>query len=374
MIKPPEYISNIKPYIPGKPIEELERELGIKDSVKLASNENPVGPSPMALKAIVDSLMSSNPSNSINRYPDGSGYCLKMALSERLSVREDELILGNGSNELIDIAVRTFLQPGDEAVMAHPSFIVYPMAVQAAGGRPVQVPLRDYTHDLDAMADAVTRKTKMMLIANPNNPTGTINKRYEFDRLMDGLPDGILVVVDEAYHEYVADPDYADSMKHFRGGRDILILRTFSKIYGLAGLRIGYGIARKDIILETNKLRPPFNTSSLAQNAAVHALKDENHVRYSREINEGGKRYLYRELDSLNLKYIPTEANFIYILLGRENPPCPLLVKGGAWGLYNELLRYGVIVRPVGPEGIRVTIGLPEENERFIEALKKVKS
>jgi histidinol-phosphate aminotransferase len=360
MIKPPDYVSEIRPYIPGKPIEELERELGIKDSIKLASNENPLGPSPVALKAIVDNLISSNSSNSLNRYPDGSGFYIKRALSDKLSVREDEIILGNGSNELIDIAVRTFLQTTDEAIMAHPSFVVYPMAVQAIGGKPVQIPLKNYTHDLDVVADTITSKTRMLFIANPNNPTGTINKRDEFDRLMNRLPEGILIVVDEAYYEYVVDPEYADSMKYFRDGRDILVLRTFSKIYGLAGLRIGYGIARQDIIFEMNKLRPPFNTNSLAQNAALWALKDEDHVRYSLEINEQGKGYLYRELNSLGLKYIPTEANFIYILLGQDSNE-----------LYDKLLRYGVIVRPVGSEEIRVTIGLPEENKRFIEALKK---
>ncbi|MEW6675474.1 MAG: histidinol-phosphate transaminase [Nitrospirota bacterium] len=360
MIKPPDYISDIKPYIPGKPIEELERELGIKGSIKLASNENPVGPSRMALKAIIESLQACKPASLLNRYPDGSGYYIKKALAERLSVREDEIILGNGSNELIDIAVRTFLQRGDEAVMAYPSFVVYPMAVQAIGGRPIQVSLKDYTHDLDAMVDAVTSKTKMLFIANPNNPTGTINKRDEFDRMMNRLPDGILIVVDEAYYEYVTDPDYADSIKHFRAGRDILILRTFSKIYGLAGLRIGYGIARQDIILEMNKLRPPFNTNSIAQKAALWAMEDEEHVKYSREINEQGKKYLYGELNSIGLRYVPTEANFIYMHLGQDSQV-----------LYNELLRQGVIVRPVGPEEIRVTIGLPEENKRFIEALKK---
>ncbi len=360
MIKPPDYVSGIRPYIPGKPIDELEREIGIKDSIKLASNENPLGPSPLALKAVVENLTSSKSSNSLNRYPDGSGYYIKKALSDKLSVREDEIILGNGSNELIDIAVRTFLQHGEEAVMAHPSFIVYPMAVQAAGGKPVQIPLKNYTHDLDVMADAVTSKTKMLFIANPNNPTGTINKRSEFDRLIERLPGGILVVIDEAYYEYVTNPDYADSMKHFRDGRDILILRTFSKIYGLAGLRIGYGIARQDIVSEMNKLRPPFNTNSIAQNAALYALKDDNHIKHTKEINEEGKKYLYRELDSLDLKYIPTEANFLYILVGQDSDI-----------FYNELLRQGVIVRSVGPKEIRVTIGLPEENRKFIEALKK---
>lgn len=372
MIKPPDYISDLKPYIPGKPTEELERELGIKGSIKLASNENPLGPSRLALKAIMDNLTNSNSSNGLNRYPDGSGYYVKKVLSDKLSVREDEIILGNGSNELIDIAVRTFLKPGDEAVMAHPSFIVYPMSVQGVGGRPVQVPLKDYKHDLDVMAGKVTLSTRIVFIANPNNPTGTINRKDEFDRLMERLPEGILVVVDEAYFEYVTDPEYADTTRYFREGRDILILRTFSKIYGLAGLRIGYGIAREDIISEMNKLRPPFNTNSIAQNAALWALKDDEHVKRSRETNEQGKRFLYKELDALSLKYVPTEANFIYVLLGQENPPSPPLVKGGAGGLYNELLRQGVIVRPVGPQEIRVTIGLPEENKRFIEAIKAV--
>jgi histidinol-phosphate aminotransferase len=361
MIRPPEYISTLKPYVPGKPIEELERGLGIKGSVKLASNENPVGPSPMALRAIIDTLMNSNLSISINRYPDGSGYWLKKQLSERLSVSEDEIILGNGSNELIDIAVRTFLRPGDEAVMAYPSFVVFSMSVQAAGAKPVQVQLKNYTHDFEAMADAVTSRTRMIFIANPNNPTGTINKKDEFDCLVDRLPEGIMVIADEAYYEYVIDPDYADSMKHFRTGRDILILRTFSKIYGLAGLRIGYGIAKKDITQEMNKLRPPFNTNTLAQTAAIHALKDDAHVRYSQEINEEGKIYLYREFKSLNIEYVPTEANFIYILLERDSNM-----------FYNEMLKQGVIVRPVGPKEIRATIGLHEENERFIKAIKKV--
>ncbi len=359
MIKPPDYIAGIKPYVPGKPVEELERELGIKNSVKLASNENPLGPSPMAVKALLEDLADLNRANSINRYPDGSGYYLKSALAEKLSVDRDEIILGNGSNEVIDISVRTFLRSGDEAVMASPSFVVYPIDVQAMGGHALEIPLKNYTHDLSAMGDAVTSKTRMVFVANPNNPTGTINKKTEFDRLMSRIPDGVLVVVDEAYYEYVTDPDYADSMKHFRDGRDILILRTFSKIYGLAGIRIGYGIAKKETVAEMNKLRPPFNTSSLAQRAAVDALRDDDHVSITRKINETGKSYLYGELDSLGLKYVPTHTNFIYILFDTD-----------ANILYNKLLRQGIIVRPMGPKEIRVTIGLPEENRRFIEALK----
>lgn len=361
MVKPPRYVSAIQPYVPGKPVEELERELGIRDSVKLASNENPLGPSPLVLKEIINDLTNTKSSLSLNRYPDGNGYYLKQALSMGLSVSEDEIILGNGSNELIDIAARTFLQPGDEAVMAFPSFVVYPMATQAQGATAIQIPLKKYTHDLDAMADAITSSTKIVFIANPNNPTGTMNTKAEFERFMKRIPEGILVVCDEAYCEYVTKPDYPDSMKYLAQGKDILILRTFSKMYGLAGLRIGYGIGGKDIIGEMNKLRPPFNTSSIAQKAALWALQDENHLRRTREINEQGKTYLYKELDSIGMKYVPTEANFIFMPLEQD-----------AHTLYTVLLKQGVIVRPMGQHEIRVTIGLPEENKRFIDALKKV--
>jgi len=361
MIKPPHYVSSIKPYVPGKPVEELERELGIRDSVKLASNENPIGPSSLALKQIIDDLTNARDAVKLNRYPDGGGYYLKKALSERLSVSEEEIILGNGSNEIIDIAVRTFLQPGDDAVMAHPSFVVYPMSTQAQGANAIQIPLKNYTHDLEAMADAVTTNTRIVFVANPNNPTGTMNDRQEFDAFMKRIPEGVLVVVDEAYCEYVTEPDYPDSMLYLRSRRDILILRTFSKIYGLAGLRIGYGIGQAEMIAELNKLRPPFNTSSLAQKAALRALQDENHLHKTREINDQGKKYLYKELDSIGVNYVSTEANFIYMPLKRN-----------AHALYTALLKQGVIVRPVGENEIRVTIGLPQENKRFIDALKAV--
>jgi len=353
MIKATDYITAIQPYVPGKPVEELERELGISNSIKLASNENPLGPSPDAMKAIKDSF------SDLNRYPDGAGYYLKNALSEKLSISLDELILGNGSNELLDIAARAYLQAGDEAVMASPSFVVYAMAVQSVGGRSVQVPLKDYCHDLEAMAAAITPKTKMIFIANPNNPTGTINTKDEFDALMEKITDDMLVVVDEAYYEYVSAPDYADSMKHFRAGRNILILKTFSKIYGLAGLRIGYGIAKKEILVDMNRLREPFNTNSLAQKAALAALGDTEHVIKSRSTNDQGREYLYKELSSLGISYVPTEANFIYI---------PIM---DSIAINNSLMKKGIIIRPMGPKAIRVTIGLPEENRRFIEALKE---
>lgn len=353
MIRPPEYVLGIQPYVPGKPIEELERELGISNSIKLASNENPVGPSPAAIRAIKESFAD------INRYPDGSGFYLKRALAEKLDVSDEEIILGNGSNELLDLAAKTFLKDGDEAVMATPSFVVYFMAVQSVGGKSIQVPLKNYTHNLSAMAASITSATRMVFIANPNNPTGTINKKDEFESLMEKVPDNVLVVMDEAYYEYVSDHDYADSMKYLRSEKNILILRTFSKIYGLAGLRVGYGIAKKEILADMNRLRAPFNTSTIAQKAALAALSDDAHVSRSREVNSAGKEYLYRELSALGISFVPTEANFLYIPVE------------GSVALYERLLKMGVIVRPMGPSAVRVTIGLPEENRRFIEALKQ---
>lgn len=356
MIKPVGYVDAINPYVTGKPLEELERELGIKGSIKLASNENPLGASPLALEAIKG--MARNISSYISRYPDGDGFYLKEVLSRRLSVSPAEVMLGNGSNELIDIAVRTFMGPGDEAVMGRPSFAVYPISVQAVGGKPVLVPLREHKHDLSAMLDAVTERTRMIFIANPNNPTGTVNSKKEFELFIEKLPEGILVVVDEAYYEYVTDPEYADSMKPFHAGRDILILRTFSKIYGLAGLRIGYGVAKSPIITGMNKVREPFNTNTIAQRAALEALEDKAHIAGSIQCNEAGKKYLYAELGALDITYVPTEANFIYSYVADSK------------AVYDNILRQGVIIRPMGAEAIRVTIGREEENKRFIKALK----
>ncbi|MBI5410222.1 MAG: histidinol-phosphate transaminase [Nitrospirae bacterium] len=355
MIYAPEHIKTLTPYVPGKPLEELERELGIKGSIKLASNENPLGPSPLAIQALRKGL------KDLNRYPDGSCHYLRQALSEKLRVSPDEIIFGNGSNEIIELAVRTFLAPGDEALMAHPSFVVYSSIAQAAHGNNIIVPLKGQRHDLQEMASRITEKTKIIFIANPNNPTGTINTKDEMDAFMEKIPEGVLVVVDEAYYEYVSAPDYADGMKYFRQDRDILILRTFSKIYGLAGLRIGYAIAKASIITEMNKVRQPFNINSPAQKAALAALKDEKHLAKTKRINERGKKYLYKELEALGMDYVPTEANFIYIPLKKDT----------AFKLYNDLLQKGVIIRPMGAGAVRVTIGLPEENKRFMEALKE---
>ncbi|QWR77693.1 histidinol-phosphate transaminase [Candidatus Magnetomonas plexicatena] len=356
MIKAPRHITEINPYVPGKPIEELERELGIKGSIKLASNENPLGPSPHAVAEAQKVIAS------VNRYPDGGSYRLISALSAHLNVRQEEIIIGHGSNELLDIAARTFMLPGDEAVMGHPSFVVYPNSTQKVNGVPVKVALTsDKRHDLRAMADKITPKTKIVFIANPNNPTGTIVTTDEFDAFMDSIRDDILVVIDEAYFEYVTDTMYADSMKHFRGGKTVLILRTFSKIYGLAGLRIGYGVANPKIIAEMNKVREPFNTNSLAQAGAVAALTDTEHVTRSVALNEAGKAFLYEELTKMNLDFTKTHANFIYID-----------IKKDAKEVYKKMLQKGMIVRPMGENALRVTVGLPKENETFIRIFKEV--
>lgn len=356
MIRPPEYISSIKPYVPGKPIEEVERELGIKDTVKLASNENPLGPSQKALEVIKES------GNNVHRYPESGGYYLLGKIAETLSINIDQIILGNGSNEILNMIAYAYLDEQKSAVMATPSFVVYPLATQYVGAKSIQIPLKRHRHDLGKMVKAITSDTRIIFIANPNNPTGTINTEEEFARFMQSVPDGVLVVVDEAYYEYVTDNNYPDSLKYLRQGRDIIILRTFSKIYGLAGLRIGYGISQEEIIAELNKVRAPFNTNSIAQAAALMALEDNDHVQKSIKVNEEGKATLYRGLTDLGIDYVPTEANFIYFHLKS--------IKAGE--VFERLLKRGVIVRPMGDDTIRLTIGLPEENKKFIDAMREV--
>jgi histidinol-phosphate aminotransferase len=356
MIQPPDHIKTIEPYVPGKPLQELERELGIQDSIKLASNENPLGPSPRALRALRTGM------KELNRYPDGSCYYLRNALSGKLNIDPEELIFGNGSNELIELAVRTYLCPGDEAIMAHPSFVVYSLIVQVVKGKSIVVPLKEWRHDLAAMASKITPKTRLIFIANPNNPTGTINTKAEMAAFMRKVPDSVLVVVDEAYYEYVTSPDYADSLAYLKKNKSILILRTFSKMYGLAGLRIGYGISNKKITSEMNKVRQPFNVNSPAQAAALAALEDAGHIKNSKNTNERGKNYLYKNLRALNIDYVPTEANFIYITFRRD------IVSQ----LHGQLLREGVIIRPMGAAAARITIGLPGENRRLVKSLIKI--
>jgi len=354
----PEYIRTLVPYAPGKPIEEVEREYGIASSVKLASNENPLGPAPKALEAIRAKL------DQLHLYPDGDCFYLKQGLAKKLGVAQGEIIFGNGSNEIIELAARTFMRVGDEAVMARQAFIVYKLIVQAVGGLAKEIPLRDFTHDLDAIAKAVSPKTRMVFLANPNNPTGTIYRRAEWERLLDLLPEEVLVIADEAYFEYVKDPEYPDSLRYQDRGKTILTLRTFSKLYGLAGLRIGYGVAPSDVIGVMQRVRQPFNVNAAAQWAALAALDDQEHVRKSLAVNRQGMEFFNSEFEKLGLPYVPSQANFILVRVGNGNE------------VFQQLLAQGVIVRPVGayefPEYVRVTVGTMEENRRFIEALGRI--
>ena len=356
----PEWIRTLVPYPPGMPIEELERELGISDSIKIASNENPLGPSPKAIEAIGRALPQ------LHRYPDGSAFYLKRRLAERHGVSPDEIIVGNGSNELIEMVVRTFVRPRDEVVMADQAFVVYRMVTQAVAAIPRIVPLRHFTHDLEAMAEAVTSRTRMVFVANPNNPTGTIFRRPAWEAFLQALSGRqLLVIADDAYAEFVTDPDYPDTIAcRGDGAVPVVSLRTFSKLYGLAGLRIGYGVAPAGVVDALGRVRQPFNVNALGLVAAQAALDDDEHVRRTLELNREGMAYLTREFDRLGLRWVPSSANFILVRVGQG-------VR-----VYEALLRHGVIVRPMDgygfPEHLRVTIGLAEENARCIRALEAV--
>ena len=353
------FLKGLIPYTPGKPVEEVERELGIKGAIKLASNENPLGPSPLALRALREALPE------CHRYPDGGGYYLKRGLTDRLGVTPDHLILGNGCNEVMDLMARCFLLPGDEVVIADPAFVIYGMLAHLQGCNKVLVPLKNWTHDLEAMAKAVTPKTKMIFVGNPNNPTGTAVRPAEIAIFMKAIPEDVIVVIDEAYIEYVPPDMVPDSLSYVRTGRWVMVLRTFSKIYGLAGLRIGYGIAPPSMVELLDRARAPFNVNALAQRAALAALDDQHHIASTRKVNELGKAYLSAELQRLGLQSPPSAANFLLVDLRRDGR-----------AVAEALLRMGVIVRPLGgpylETHIRVSIGTPPENERFIEALRVV--
>jgi histidinol-phosphate aminotransferase len=353
----PDYIRSLIPYAPGKPIEEVEREIGIANSVKLASNENPLGPSPLALDAMRQKLMQ------LHLYPDGDCFYLKAALTAKLNVAPEQLIFGNGSNEIIELAIRTFMRAGDEAVMARQAFVVYKLVVQAVGGISQEVPLRTFTHDLEAMIAAIGPKTRIVFLANPNNPTGTIYRKAQWKAFLKQVPDEILIIVDEAYFEYVEAADYPDSLDYHQQGKTLLSLRTFSKLYGLAGLRIGYGVADQEIISLMHRVRQPFNVNAPAQWAALAALNDGEHVRRSLDNNRQGLDYLTAEFARLGIEYVPSHANFILLRVGKGED------------VFNRLLAQGIIVRPMAgyqlPEHLRVTIGTMDENRKFIDAFKK---
>ncbi len=354
-----EHILGIAPYEPGKPIEELERELGIHNAIKLASNENPLPPSDRVQRAILAAL------NHLNRYPDGSGFYLRQALAKKHGASPDQIVLGNGSNELIELLVRAFLRPGDEAVVPHPSFVVYPMIVQAAGGVRVMVMLKEHRLDLEAMARAITPMTKVVFIANPNNPTATIVTADEVERFMTRVPERTIVVFDEAYIEFALGPDFPDTLNYVKQGRKVAVLRTFSKAASLAGLRVGYGVADADAIALMNRIRQPFNVNSLAQAAALAALEDDSHILECVRMIEAGRHFLYDEFKTLGVQYVPARANFILVDVGRS-----------AADIYQKLLHEGVIVRPMTPFGmetaLRITVGTPEENRKLVKALRRV--
>ena len=350
-------IAALVPYVPGKPIEELERELGIPRAIKLASNENPLGPSPKALAVL------SEVGPLLHRYPDGGAHRLRAALADRFKLTPDHVVLGNGSDEILGLLARAFLSPGDHAVMGETTFVIYKMEVTAAHGVPVIVPLKSWRHDLAAMADAITPTTRLVFICNPNNPTGTMVTAQEVEAFMARLPPDTIVVFDEAYYEYVRDQRFPDTLAFVRANRNAIVLRTFSKIYGLAGLRIGYGLTTPEIAGYLNRVRPPFNANSMAQRASLAALDDDDHVARSRALNQAEMAAVRDGLAALGLDPLPSETNFLFFDVRRDGRQ-----------IFEALLRLGVIVRHIDGSMLRVTIGLPDENRAFLAALKTVLS
>ena len=354
----PSYVRSIAPYQPGKPISELARELGLKEEtiVKLASNENPRGIGPRTRAAIERAL------GEVARYPDGNGHALKTALAARYGVDMAQIVLGNGSNDVLELVALAFLGPGRAAVYSQHAFAVYPLATQARGARGIVVPARDYAHDLEAMARAVDDDTCVLWVANPNNPTGTYATGDALEALVRRVPERVIVVIDEAYNEYLPADLRVDTVKWLKRHSNLVITRTFSKAYGLAGLRVGYALAHPPVADVMNRVRQPFNVNSIALVAAAAALEDMEFVAKSFAGNLQGMRQLRDGAQQLGLAFIPSYANFLTVRVGK------------AQDIYKRLLRRGVIVRPVGggyelPEHLRVTVGTEEENERFLSAL-----
>ncbi|HEY0844186.1 MAG TPA: histidinol-phosphate transaminase [Noviherbaspirillum sp.] len=362
----PDYVRAIAPYQGGKPIAEVAREFGLDEAkiVKLASNENPLGMPESAKQAMLKAMAD------IGRYPDSNGFELKQAITAKYGVPQDWITLGNGSNDILELATHAFVQPGQSVVYSQYSFAVYPLATQAVGGRAIVVPAKNFGHDLSAMAKAISKDTKLVFVANPNNPTGTFVPAAEIEAFLKAVPPDVVVVLDEAYNEYLAPELQYDSIAWVRQYPNLLVSRTLSKAYGLAGLRVGFGIAQPTITDLLNRIRQPFNVNSLAQAAAVAALDDKEFLQKSAKLNADGYRQLTKAFDEMDLEYVPSYGNFVLVRVGNDD---------GAGARVNlALLKQGVIVRPVGnyglPQWLRVSIGLPEENTRFIEALKKVLS
>lgn len=356
----PSHISSIAPYQPGKPISELAREMGLQPEqiIKLASNENPLGVSPKAYEAIQDAL------DDVARYPDGNSFALRDACCVKFGVRPEQLVFGNGSNDILELAARAYLRPGLEAVYSDHAFAVYALVTQATGAAGVAVPARDFGHDLQAMLAAITERTRMLFIANPNNPTGTLLRKDELHAFLQQVPKSVLVVLDEAYDEYLPEELKSEGVSWLDQFDNLIISRTFSKAYGLAGLRIGFGMAAAEVADIMNRVRQPFNVNSVAQAAAVAALADEAFVLRSYALNQAGMLQITQGLESLKLSYIRSYGNFLSFRVGNASEA------------YKRLLEHGVIVRPIAnygmPEYLRVSIGLFDENARFLEVLKQI--
>ena len=350
-------VSRIQPYQPGKPMEELERELGISDIVKLASNENALGPSPRVAQALATLP-------DLCRYPDGNGFALKQALSRVHQVSPEQITLGNGSNDILDLVARAFVTDRDQVIFSHHAFAIYKLVTLSVGAEGIETPALDYGHDLAAMLDAVTDRTRLIYIANPNNPTGTWLHEAQLKEFLDKLPGNIMVLLDQAYYEYATGSGYADCIGWLRDYPNLVVTRTFSKAYALAGLRVGYGVSHPQAADLLNRVRQPFNVNSVALHAARVALDDPGHIEASVAFNRRGLEQLLAGLQAMEIGSIPTRANFICFDLGRP-----------AREVYERLLRAGVIVRPIEayglPNHLRVSIGRAEENDRFLEALKQ---
>jgi histidinol-phosphate aminotransferase len=354
-------VAAIAPYEPGKPPEELQRELGISESIKLASNENPLGPSPRAVAAIKAALAD------LNRYPDGANYELRRKIADHHKLPVENIFAASGSVEVINLLAFLFIRPGLNSVFSDHAFAIYPLATAAAGGTSKVAPTSDgYSHDLDAMAALIDSNTRVVFLGNPNNPTGTIYRRAEWKRFLAKVPENVVIVADEAYFEFVRDSEYPDSLQDHDVDRLIVTLRTFSKIFGLAGVRAGYAVASPDIIRLLNNVRQPFNVTSLAQVAVVAAMDDQQHIAETLRVNAEGMDYLTAEFGRLKIPFIPSHGNFF------------LADVGDGRAVYDKLLRKGVIVRPMHgygyPRHVRISVGLPEENRKLIKALEEILS
>lgn len=353
-------IRNLVPYQPGKPIEEVQRELGLTDIIKLASNENPLGPSPKALKAAQEALLK------MQLYPDGGCYELKAALAKFLNVASEQLTIGNGSENIIEVIIKAYLSPQHSAITSQYAFVTIPLLIKASGAKLISVPAVHWGHDIHGMIAAFEPETRIIFVVNPNNPTGTYTNSEDFLRLLNSIPSNVIIVSDEAYLEYIRANDFPDTLKLLKQYPNLIICRTFSKIFGLAGLRVGYSISSPEIADILNRARLPFNVNSIAQAAACAALLDEDHVKQSILVNQNGMLQLEEGLKKLKISYIPSLGNFITIEVGQESQK-----------IYQRLLEQGIIVRPLVPYGmehhLRVTVGTAEQNERFLMALEKLK-